>query len=377
MERNFNVRVVFYWERSLVNYLRVAKRYCDDVLTENRLPSIDHIITSVAGKTLNPQARDFWKLYPPGMKRYTAQFVNKEKIDAVIVEYVWMHQAILALPKSIIKILDTHDIMHKRRDEVAKTGAVFPLDIDYHREQKIFRYFDALIAIQRDEEMLIRQMVPERPVFTIGMTRFSDIRQSKQADPGEPSRAPVPDQNHFTIFYIGGMNEPNINGIDRFLIEGWSRLVSAARRHGHEVRLVIAGNVCKALDLSRYEYIDQITLLGYIQDPGYLYAAANIVINPAWVGTGLKIKTVEALSLGKILITTEKGIEGMPSSVKNACILVDTASDMAKAILDVLLGKTDLVTLEQNRNRYIHDFLSIDHHYQEFLAFLNNPRKVS
>lgn len=376
MVRNFNAHVYFYWERSFVNYIRVAKRYFDDILAESRLPSIDNIITSVVGNTLNPQAKDFWKLYPPGMEHYTAQLVNKEKIDAVIVEYVWMYQAILTLPKSTIKVLDTHDIMHRRRDEVAKTGAVFPLEIDYQREQKIFRYFDALIAIQRDEEMVIRQMVPERPVFTIGMTTFSDIQQSKQPAHGGPSQETLCAQSHFTIFYIGGINEPNINGIDRFLMEGWPYLVSEVIPNGYDVRLIIAGNVCKAIDLGRYEHTDRIVPMGYVQDPGYLYNAADVVINPAWVGTGLKIKTVEALSLGKVLITTEKGIEGMHGSAKHACIIVETPSDMAKAIFDIILNKTNLAILEKNRNLYIRDFLNVNYHYQDFFAFLNNTKSV-
>ena len=56
--------------------------------------------------------------------------------------------------------------------------------------------------------------------------------------------------------------------------------------------------------------------LGHKENIEKEYAEATVVINPAWIGTGLKIKTVEALARGKALVTTPKGIEGLPDDVE-------------------------------------------------------------
>ena len=41
---------------------------------------------------------------------------------------------------------------------------------------------------------------------------------------------------------------------------------------------------------------------------------AEVVINPTCVGTGLKVKTVEALSHGRAFVGTCNSVEGLPSS---------------------------------------------------------------
>ena len=48
--------------------------------------------------------------------------------------------------------------------------------------------------------------------------------------------------------------------------------------------------------------------------------------------TGLKIKNAEALSFGKLLITTTQGFDGMPQSTRLACKVVNSVDEMGDAI---------------------------------------------
>ncbi len=51
--------------------------------------------------------------------------------------------------------------------------------------------------------------------------------------------------------------------------------------------------------------------LGRVEDPGAVYANARLVLLPTIGGTGLSIKTVEALSSGLPLIATPQALRGM------------------------------------------------------------------
>ncbi|MFC1680973.1 glycosyltransferase [Pseudomonadota bacterium] len=75
------------------------------------------------------------------------------------------------------------------------------------------------------------------------------------------------------------------------------------------------------------------TTLGTAFNPAKL--PADVVINPAVAGTGPKIKNVEALGSGKILITTSHGAEGFGSG-NPTFLIADSAAEFAARIVDIL-----------------------------------------
>ena len=67
-----------------------------------------------------------------------------------------------------------------------------------------------------------------------------------------------------------------------------------------------------------------------------VYQRADVVINPISIGTGLKIKNIEALGFGKPLVTTSVGAEGLESGSQLAFLVADTAQDFANAVIGIL-----------------------------------------
>jgi hypothetical protein len=59
-------------------------------------------------------------------------------------------------------------------------------------------------------------------------------------------------------------------------------------------------------------------------------------------GTGLKIKTIEALAHGTALVSRTPGIEGLdPSEIANACIIADDAKSFAYSICKLLRSRDE------------------------------------
>ena len=63
--------------------------------------------------------------------------------------------------------------------------------------------------------------------------------------------------------------------------------------------LAIAGSICEALSGHK-----DVVLMGMLDDLSTAYESAAIVVNPMQFGTGLKIKSLEAMSYSKPLVTT-------------------------------------------------------------------------
>ena len=66
-----------------------------------------------------------------------------------------------------------------------------------------------------------------------------------------------------------------------------------------------------------------VTRIGYVRNLRRAYRDAAVVINPVRFGTGLKIKTVEALAHGKALVTTSCGVEGLEGAHGRAFLVED------------------------------------------------------
>jgi len=126
--------------------------------------------------------------------------------------------------------------------------------------------------------------------------------------------------------YLGTANSANIDGVNRFINES----LSLVREKIPTTKLILAGNICKFI-----ENHEGVIKLGEVKDINNAYNKADIVINPGIVGTGLKIKNIEALGRSKILITSSHSAEGLKCE-RNPFIAANTSKEFANAIVNVM-----------------------------------------
>ncbi len=89
-------------------------------------------------------------------------------------------------------------------------------------------------------------------------------------------------------------------------------------------------------------------LLGPVEDLEELYGRAKVVINPALAGTGLKIKTLEALSFQKPLVTWPTGTDGLHPSVRELCLVARDWFEFSESVVAVLNdSRNEWFTIEQ------------------------------
>ena len=81
--------------------------------------------------------------------------------------------------------------------------------------------------------------------------------------------------------------------------------------------------------------VENVNLMGRIDQVEDFYDRIDVVINPVQFGTGLKIKNAESLRYSKLLITTLNGFVGMPEATRLACMVVESVNEMGLAINSV------------------------------------------
>lgn len=146
-----------------------------------------------------------------------------------------------------------------------------------------------------------------------------------------------------TAFFIGSMHQPNIE-IVNFIV---SQLANQCRN----IDFIIAGQCSSGFSNLRNR---KIKFLGEVDEKQklQLFSEVDIAINPAFFGTGTKIKTLEFLSAGIPLISTDVGVKGI-RLVKGTHYFHAAHKNFALILKKVSRDKTLLETVAFNGQRYI------------------------
>ena len=215
-----------------------------------------------------------------------------------------------------------HDLLSARTQRLVTAG--LPLDAPPIEENAEIRWLSGaqtVLASQPAEAHAIRQKVSSRVLVTPIMLRPRALGEER-VTPGR-------------CLFIGSNILPNQNAL-RFLLEGVWPLVRSAVPGA---TLAVAGTVGAMLDeligdAAKFGSLG-LERLGRVPSLEDEYARAAVCLVPLRVGTGIKIKLLEALEHGKAIVSTSVGVEGLPAA-SEAISIVDEAGGFADATILLL-----------------------------------------
>ena len=140
-------------------------------------------------------------------------------------------------------------------------------------------------------------------------------------------------QRHIGIdfVYVGNNHEANLETVRWMLREV---LLFTNTNVSGRIRIIgTIGQLMSSRDpllFKRYEHL----FLGEMSSVFDFYTAAKAILAPATAGTGTSIKLIEALCVGKPILTSNLGLRGLPSGqiVSDDIHVHDTAGDFADAM---------------------------------------------
>lgn len=134
------------------------------------------------------------------------------------------------------------------------------------------------------------------------------------------------------IVFSGKMDyRPNVDAVLWFVDEVWPHI----RRERPSTTFTIVGQKPHAR-LERLKNEPGITLTGWVDRVEPYLAGAKVFVLPFRVGSGTRLKLIEAMAAGKALVSTAVGAEGFPVQHNRELLLVDEAEEMGTAVLRLL-----------------------------------------
>jgi glycosyltransferase involved in cell wall biosynthesis len=130
-----------------------------------------------------------------------------------------------------------------------------------------------------------------------------------------------------TIFHIGSMNwHPNEQGIKWFLEECWDKI----RQTIPNVQAYFAGRYMP--NWLKNTSIEGVHIVGEVEDSIRFMTSKQIMVVPLLSGSGIRIKIIEAMSIGKTVIATTIAAEGIMYEDGKNIIIANSAEEFASAV---------------------------------------------
>jgi glycosyltransferase involved in cell wall biosynthesis len=133
------------------------------------------------------------------------------------------------------------------------------------------------------------------------------------------------------VFLGSPLTFPNHDAVEYLLRDIWPRINSRQP----SVNLQIIGR-CAEPDRVRFQSFSQVTCLGYVTDIRSSVAEACCCVVPIRVGGGTRIKILDAWAMGRPVVSTSVGCEGLDAVDGENILIRDTPDSFADAVLDVV-----------------------------------------
>jgi glycosyltransferase involved in cell wall biosynthesis len=247
--------------------------------------------------------------------------------------------------------LIAHDVKHERANSFAARGfSVLPAGFDDRTERDILNSCGNVIAIQWDEARTFERLAPQTRVVTVPVAVSAPTTRAPRSL-GSPGQC----------LFVGSGTFHNVDGLRWFLAECWPKILAA----DSQAHLRIVGSAGSTLS----DVPERVSIAGIVDDISDAYRTARVVVVPLRVGSGLKVKLVEALAHGVPIVTTDVGAQGLASFSPAPFVVANDARAFANAVVELLSDDGACRTLSTHASTVAESF-SPDAAFREFEAAL-------
>lgn len=152
-----------------------------------------------------------------------------------------------------------------------------------------------------------------------------------------------------SLFYIGALDwGPNTEGLDWFFDHIWNRLSLS----NPGITLHVAGRNSHYYFNNKKE-ISGVIVEGEVENARAFINSHSVMIVPLLSGSGIRVKILEGMLLGRAVITTSCGAEGLSVTHKKNILIGDTADEFIE-LINTLITATEIArSIGSEASRYV------------------------
>jgi polysaccharide biosynthesis protein PslH len=279
------------------------------------------------------------KFTHPAVQATVADWLSSGRFDVAVCDFL---SASLNFPARLLTpcVLFQHNVESSLWQRMAAVESNPIKKLSFAIESaKMTRYeratlakFHHVIAVSEYDR---QQMLKMNPACEITVVPTGVDTQKFNVAPASSTRPP-------RVVFTGSMDwEPNIDAVDYFCSEIWP----AIRKEFPDAIFQIVGRnpFPKVQRLAS----ESVQVTGTVPSVAEYLEKASVVIVPLRIGGGTRLKIFEAMAMGKALVSTSIGAEGLDVESGRDLLLADDASSFADAVILLLRDAAIRRRLEQ------------------------------
>lgn len=280
--------------------------------------------TRVLEQLLTEETFDLIQLEGPYMGLYLPDIRSMDRIPVSLRAHNVEHQIWMRKAKH-----ETHPFRRCYLKHMARRLRTF--------EKRVAEACNFLIPISPLDEAAFREQGIRTPMKTIP-AGLSITRYPPGILPMEP-----------TLFFIGALDwMPNQEGLEWFL----EKVFPALTGQIPNLRFHVAGRNAPEQMTRKLEH-PLITFHGEVEDAVAFMKAYRVMVVPLKTGSGIRIKVLEGMAMGKPVITTQVGIEGIGATHGKEALVSDSPEEWTELLAMLLTRDEEATRMGLNGREFV------------------------
>ena len=307
----------------LAAHTHAIRRIALPVASSSGSRRLEQVRALVTGRSYSLSAHTL-----PAMQAALDEELARRRYDVVLFESLLM--AGYRAPASVRTMVDEHNIEHEllwrsyqHSASAARRGFNW---IEYRRVKPLeiawCRRADMTLVTSAREQRILQSLLPEKAIRVV--PNGVDI----QAFTPDDTTAELPGR----IVFTGSFDYyPNMQGALWFAEHCWLRI----RREVPDATWYLVGRN-PSPEIVRLGDLPGVTVTGSVPAVQPYLAAAQITIAPLLTGGGTRLKILEALAMGRPMVATTQGCEGIDCIPDEHLLVADEPAAFAEAVVGLL-----------------------------------------
>ena len=270
------------------------------------------------------------KYHSPTMRRAITEALSRREIALVHADSLPSGGYLEGILRP--KLLTNHNIEHARLSSYAsiqhsgikKLALRAQAALTKRYERRLLLAAGNCVVVSEADREGLRLLAPEAQYFLV----------KNGADTSRPP-LPAPPSDGRTALWVGGMNDVyNREAVNYFA----KAILPQIRAEVPRFRWRVVGrDPPQSLVELAAKPGSGIELVGFVEDIAHEYAGASMVLVPLTSGGGTKLKVLEAMAMGRAVVTTPIGAEGIEARDGVEMEIADSAEEFARKSTRLLL----------------------------------------
>ncbi len=282
-------------------------------------------------------------------KKKLIQILKEKDFDIVQFEGLYLMPYVDVVKQySKAKVsLRSHNVEYEIWDRVAKNEKN-PIKKKYLKilskrikkfEISYINKYDLLVTITKRDLDIYNKLGNTKPSF-VSMTGINvEELNTDKIETQYPS-----------VFHLGALDwAPNQEGIIWFLRNVWKKLI---KKHSN-LKFYIAGRNAPRWFVEETKKYNNVIFLGEVADAYSFMKSKAIMIVPLFSGSGMRIKIIEGMALGKTIVSTSIGTEGIDTTHTKNIILANNSEEFYSEIDFLIVNKEKYKQIGENARKFI------------------------